>query len=70
MTVGMDPSHVGPMSALLSRLVQDRVDKALNKAVLAYRSGTISPQDAHNVIAQIAGLRSLVEDFATLLKQG
>ena len=64
----LELTNPGPMSALLSKLVEDRVEKALSKAVVAYRNGTISPQDAHNVIAQIAGLRALCDDLAATIK--
>ncbi len=54
---------LAPNRALLTKLVTQRVDRLLSEAVMKFRSGTISPQEAYSVLAQITAMRNLLADL-------
>lgn len=58
----------GPFGDLLHALVEDRVSRTLDALVASHRNTTITPQEALSGIAMIAGLRSLLGDFAKRLR--
>lgn len=49
----------GSSSAFLNNLVEEHVEGIVKAAVVKFNNGNLSPQDAMNVISQIAALRSL-----------
>ena len=49
----------GSAGAFLTTLVEEQVEGLLKTAVVKFRNGNLSPQDAMSLVAQIASLRSL-----------
>lgn len=57
------PAHLGPVSVLVAKLVEDRVEKTLASLVVSSRNKTLDAQEALSGIALIAGLRALALDL-------
>ncbi len=55
---------LAPNRVLLTKIVTQRVDRLLGEAVTKFRSGTIDPQEAYSVLAQITAMRNLLADLA------